>query len=116
MMETTPAAAFVVAEADLLLEFEIIAVDPPAKFGLIDHTFERDVGGQRREPIVIRFGFALRPLDQQPLLCRGFAAPGVVMRRADPPSGKPRGQRRGAAVSPGGCLPGIGGKRESQWL
>ena len=30
MVKAAPAAAFVVAEADLLLEFEIVAFDPPA--------------------------------------------------------------------------------------
>ena len=100
MVEAAPAAAFIVTEADLLLEFEVVALDPPAQLGLIDHAFERDVGRQRGEPVVIRFGVALRPLDQQPLLWRGFAALGVVVRRTDPPSGEPRGQRRIASVSP----------------
>jgi hypothetical protein len=30
MMEATPTTTFVVTEADLLLEFEIVALDPPA--------------------------------------------------------------------------------------
>jgi hypothetical protein len=110
MVKATPPPAFVVTETDLLLEFEIVTLDPPAKFGLIDHTFERDVGGQRGKPAVIRFGFTLRPLDQQPFFSRMLAPPGVVMGWADPPSGKPRGEWRVAAVSPGDCLPGIGGK------
>ena len=85
MVEATPAATFVVAETDLLLEFEIVTFDPPAQLGLIDHAFERDVGRQRAEPVVVRFGFALRPLDQQPLFGRGFAPSGVVMCRTHPP-------------------------------
>ena len=40
MMETTPPAAFVMAETDLLLEFEIVALDPPAQLRLVDHAFE----------------------------------------------------------------------------
>ena len=40
MMESTPAAAFVVTEADLLLEFEIVAFDPLAQLGLVDHALE----------------------------------------------------------------------------
>ena len=35
MVEATPTTAFVVTETDLLLEFEIIAFDPPAQLGLI---------------------------------------------------------------------------------
>jgi hypothetical protein len=30
MVKAAPAAAFVMTEADLLLEFEIVAFDPPA--------------------------------------------------------------------------------------
>jgi hypothetical protein len=91
MVKATPTAAFIMTETKFLLEFEIISLDPPAKFGLIDHTCERDVGGQCGKPVVIRFGFTLRPLDQQPFFSRRLAPPGIVMGRADPPSGKPRG-------------------------
>src|SRR4249919_1333632 len=108
MVKAAPAPTFVVSEADFLLEFEIVSLNPPAQFRLIDHALERDVGRQRGEPVVIRFGFALRPFDQQPLLRRGLAAPGVVVRRTNPPSGKPRGQWRVAVVWPPDRLPGIG--------
>jgi hypothetical protein len=40
MVEAAPAAAFIVTEADLLLEFEVVAFNPPAQLGLIDHAFE----------------------------------------------------------------------------
>ena len=42
MMEATPAAPFIVAEPDLLLEFLIVALDAPAQFGGIDQIDERD--------------------------------------------------------------------------
>jgi hypothetical protein len=61
MVKTAPAPSLVVSETDFLLEFEIVALNPPAQLGLIDHAFKRDVGRQRGEPIVIRFGFTLRP-------------------------------------------------------
>ena len=82
MVKASPTAAFVVTETEFLLEFEIISLDPPAKFGLIDRAFERDVGGPCGKPVVIRFGFTLRPLDQQPLFSRRLAPPGVVVGRA----------------------------------
>ena len=40
MVKAAPAAAFIVTEADLLLEFEIVALDPPTHLGLIDHALE----------------------------------------------------------------------------
>src|SRR5277367_5279714 len=116
MVETTPTPTFVMTESYFLLEFEIVTLDPPAQFGLIDHTFERDVGGQCGKPVVIRFGCALWPLDQQPLLGRGFAAPGIVMRRTHTPTRKPRAQRRVAAVSPRDRLPGVSVELKSQCL
>ena len=116
MVKAAPATTFIVTETDLLLEFEIVALNPPTQFRLIDHALKRDVGRQRGEPVVIRFGFALRPLDQQPLLRCWLAPPGVVMCRANPPSGEPRVQWRVAAVAPRDLLPGIGGKLQSQGL
>ena len=116
MVEATPSAAFVVAQSNFLLQFEVITLDSPAELGMIDHAFEADVDGHRGEPVVIRFGCALWPLDQQPLHLGGFGPAGIVVRRADPPPGKPRSQRRIAAVSPGDRLPSLGGKLQSQRL
>ena len=59
MVKASPAAAFIVTETNLLLEFEIVAFDPPAHLGPIDHAFERNVGCQRAEPVVVRFGITL---------------------------------------------------------
>ena len=67
MVKAAPSAAFVVAEPHFLLEFEIVAFDPPSHLRQIDQVLERDVGWQRAEPVVVRFGVALRPFDQQPL-------------------------------------------------
>jgi hypothetical protein len=64
MVKASPTAAFVVTEADLLLEFKIIALNSPAHLGLIDHAFERDVVRERGEPVVVRFSRILRPFDQ----------------------------------------------------
>src|SRR5277367_6446283 len=116
MVKASPAAAFIMTETNLLLEFKIVTFDPPTHLGLIDHALERDVGRQGREPVVIRFGFALRPFDQQPLLWRRLAASGVVVCRTHAPSGKPRGQWGVAAVPPRNLLPGISGELQSQCL
>jgi len=116
MVKATPSAAFVVAESDFLLEFEIIPFDPPPHLRLIDQALERDVGWQRGKPVVVRLGFALRPLDQQPLFSQGFVSLGVVVRRADPQSSEPRRQWRIAALPPGDLLSDIGGKPQGQRL
>src|SRR6201997_5202496 len=103
MVKPSPATPLVMTEANLLLQFEIITLDP-------------GVGRRRGKPVVIRLGFPLRPLDQQPLLGRGFAPLVVIVRRANAPAGKPRRERRVAAVSPSDLLPGIGGKFQGQRL
>ena len=68
MMEAAPSASLVVPEADLLLEFLIVALDAPAHLGNIDEAAEADLRRLGGEPVFGRRGFALGPLDQQPLL------------------------------------------------
>ena len=46
MMKAAPAAACVMAEADLLLEFLVVALDQPARLGDVDQVLERGVGGR----------------------------------------------------------------------
>ena len=68
MMKATPIAPFVVPEADLLLEFPVIAFDAPAHFDDGDQFLERDAGGQCGQEIAGRPGLAFRPFDEQPFL------------------------------------------------
>src|SRR5260370_3526680 len=70
MMEAAPSAPFIVTKPDLLLEFLIVTLNAPAQFGGVDQIPERDVFRQGREPIFGWLIFALRPLDQHPLLRR----------------------------------------------
>ena len=72
MMKASPTAPFVVAESDLLLQFLVIALDPPAQFGQIDQAFEGDLLGKVGEPVLCRLGFTFRPFDQQPFFRPAF--------------------------------------------
>jgi hypothetical protein len=76
MVKAAPSAAFVVAEPDLLLEFEVIAFNAPAQLGRIDQALERDVGWQCGEPVMVRLGFALGPLTMAdfPPACQASAS------------------------------------------
>jgi hypothetical protein len=85
MVEATPAAAFVVAEADLLFQLLIIAFDAPAQFDGVDELVEGDVGRQGRKPILGRLVFGLGPLDDEPFLGAGLGAQIVAMSRVDAP-------------------------------
>src|SRR5882757_6939623 len=101
VVEAAPPAPFVIAKAEFLLEFLIVALDPPAQFRQSDEAVEGDVLGHSGQPIFGRFGLALRPLDQQPLLGARRGSPSVAMRRACPHAGEARGQPIRASLAPG---------------
>ena len=105
MMEATPATALEVPEPKFLLEFLIVALDPPAQLGQSDQTRERRVGRQVGEPVLGRFFLPFWPLGQQPQLGPGLAAVIVPMSRADPQGGEARGESALAALAPGHGLP-----------
>src|ERR1700674_1688288 len=116
MMEAAPSSTLVMIEPNLLLQFEIVALDPPAELGQIDQALERDVGWQGGKPVVIRLGFAVRPFDQQPLFGGGLAPPGGAMCHTHPQAGKARGQDCIGPRPPADLLPGIEGKLQGQRL
>ena len=68
MMKTLPAAALVMSKAELLLEFLVVALNAPAHLGDEDQLLQCGVGRGGRKKVFGRFGFALRPFDQQPFL------------------------------------------------
>ena len=107
MMKAPPTPAFVVAKADFLLEFLVIALDPPAPFGICDKLVQRCVGGKRGEPVFGRCVLVLGPLHHEPLLGSRFAAFHVAVGRSDPNGGEASAERRTAAFAPGHCLPGL---------
>src|SRR3954464_11657330 len=105
MMEAAPAAAFVVAEADLLLEFLVIPLDHPPCLGDVDQLLQREARRQVGQPVLARLLSVLGPLDQQPLLRPGLGTLGVAVRRADSQGGKERAEPGLAALAPGDGAP-----------
>ena len=81
-MEAAPAAALVMPEPEFLLEFLVVALDPPAQFRRIDQALEGDVLRQGREPVLGWLASPRRPLDQQPFLRTRRPQEGVAMGRA----------------------------------
>src|SRR5215831_10129730 len=67
MMESSPAAALIMAEADFLLEVAVIVLDTPAHLGEIDKLAQRHVLVDGCEPVFGRLGLTLGPLDEQRL-------------------------------------------------
>src|SRR4051795_3909340 len=67
VVEAAPAAALELCQADLLLEFAIILLDPVAALGMSDEVLERRVGRQRAQPEAPVLG-SLGVLNDQPFL------------------------------------------------
>src|ERR1700755_2468599 len=115
-MEATPSAAFEVSEAGLLLEFLIVAFDAPAQLGETHQTMERNVLGQRREPVFGRLLLAFGPLDQQPFFRSALASFEVAPRDTNADASKAGRQMLGRALSPCDRAPGAPGQTEREIL
>src|SRR3954469_12741403 len=116
MMEAAPATAFVVTEADLLLQLLVVALDHPPCLCDLGQVLECGAWRQVGQPVLARLLSALGPLDQQPLLRPGLRAQGVAVRRADPQGSEARGELGLAALAPGHPAPSLAGQAESQLL
>ena len=92
MVKAAPAAALEMAEAKLLFEFLVIALDAPAQLGHAHQLLERGGGGQGTQEVFGRCGLAGGPFDKQPLLGMGLDAQVVAVRAAHSQRGKARGQ------------------------
>ena len=71
VVEAAPAAAFEMAQAHLLLELLIVALDPPAQGGGGDKLLQAGLGRQAGEPEALLGSLALAALAQKPLLGPG---------------------------------------------
>src|SRR5215475_15034083 len=78
VMETAPAAALEMIEAQFLFEFLIIALNAPAQLGEAHEVGEGCCHWQRRQPILGGVGRGARPLDEEPLFGPGCRAPLVA--------------------------------------
>src|SRR6516162_6036548 len=112
MMEAPPGAALVMAEADFLLEFLIVALDAPAQLGEVDQGGKRHVTTDGREPEFRGCSFVLGPFDQQRLFSETRFA--LHRRHMDAHPGKARPQSRVAAFPPHDGAPGLLGQTARQ--
>src|SRR5262245_62889842 len=90
VMETAPAAALEMIEAQFLFEFLIIALNAPAQLGEAHEVGEGCCHWQRRQPILGGVGRGARPLDEEPLFGPGCRAPLVAVGRSHPEPGEAR--------------------------
>ena len=111
VVKASPASSFIVTEAKFLLEFLIVALDPPAHFGGCDERLEVGIGRQGRKPVFGRCAFALRPFDKQPFFRIGLRAPVVAMRGPHSQAGEPGMQSFVDAFAPCDVTPCVGRQR-----
>jgi len=64
MVESAPATPFEMAESKFLLQFFVIALDDPTVFGHSRQILELRLRRQVGNPVLCRFSFFHRPLDQ----------------------------------------------------
>ena len=114
VMKAPPASSFIVIEAEFLLEFLIVALDPPAHFGGCNEDCEVGIRRQGRKPIFGRRAFALRPFDEQPFFGIGLRAPVVPMRGPHAQDGEPGMQGFVDAFAPCDVTPGVSRQRLRQ--
>src|SRR5215470_11652693 len=112
MMESPPATALIMAEADFLLEVTVIMLDTPAQLGEIDEPAQRHVRVDGCEPVFDRLVLALGPLDEQRLFGETCFAPD--RRNAHAHTGKARPQLLIGAFPPRDSAPGALGQAEGQ--
>ncbi len=86
MMKAAPATALIVIEPDFLFQFFVIALNAPSAFGGGHQILERGVGRQGGQPVLGRLGFAVGPLDQEPLFSTQFGALVIAVGRRHPPA------------------------------
>src|SRR6202049_5036648 len=116
MVEAAPAAALVMPKAEFLLEFLVIALDPPAQLGQIDQSLEGEVVGKVGEPIFGRLPLTPRPFDQQPFLAAPFGQGFVAMGGSHPYPGKTRAQPIRRSLAPRDRLPRLPRQAEGERL
>ncbi|CAO3416048.1 hypothetical protein [Azospirillum endophyticum] len=100
MVESAPAPALIMAEAEFLLEFEVIAFDARPQLGGLHQGVEPGRLRQRRQPLLGRLLFVLGPFDQQPPLPAALRPLLVAVRGVNANGGKTGGKRRDRSFTP----------------
>src|SRR5437870_5355036 len=105
MMKSAPASAFIVSQAQLLLQFLVVALNDPAVFCHLDQHLEMGLRRQCRVPVISGFGFLSRPFDEQPLFRLKFGSLVVPTGMAHSHSGKAGSQISICPFTPCDVLP-----------
>ena len=100
VMKAAPTSSLIVTKPQFLLEVLVVALDPPAQLGGVHQGAATDVGRQRRQPVLRRFGFIRRPFDQAPFLGAWCSTLIIAICRSDAHGGEARGKPGVAALAP----------------
>lgn len=116
MVKSPLAAAFKMTKPEFLLQFLVVAFDDPSLFGQRHQVAQRDILPQIGHPVLGRFGFPVRPFDQEPFLFARLVELVVPVCSPDAHTGKTRAQGMPCALPPGDRLPGFCRQLQRQLL
>src|SRR5207247_11315861 len=102
-------------QAELVLQFLVIALDAPTQFRQAHQLRQRRLGRHRGKPELGRRRFVAGPFDEQPLLGVRLVAVLITVGRADANTGKPRTHPATGTLPPGNSAPSVSGQPRRQF-
>ena len=100
VVKPAPASSFIMPQAELLFQLLVIAFDDPALLGQAYQIAKLGADRQSSKPILGRFGFGPRPLEQQPFFRMGLATPAIAVRGTNPYGSETRTQGMSSSFPP----------------
>src|SRR5688572_24546552 len=101
VVPATPRSPFKVVQSQLILEFFVGMLDPPAALRGPHQCFQARGGWLIAEKELCRMLSTFKPLHQQPAGGQRLCSRGQPMRRTDPPGGETAGHLSFRAFPPG---------------
>jgi len=113
MMESSPAAAFIMSQAQFLLQLFVIALDDPTMFGQPHQSGQSGLHRQSGQPVFGGVGFPRWPFHQQPFFRVWLVALLIPVRRANANRRKTRFQFVSGSLPPYNRPPGLLGNERA---
>src|ERR1043166_8228768 len=114
MMEAAPTSPLIVSQPQLLLQFQVVALDSPAHVRSTYQIVDGSAFGKRRQPVFARFALIVGPLNEQPLAWPQSRTSHIASSMTHTYRGKACAKLLVGAFSPTDLLPSSGWQRLRQ--